>query len=257
MAWPHLFANLTTAQLQYLDDNFSAIGSFAVVACAVSGTNALTMTPIANSPSFPTSLLPALANNMVFSGIAAATNSFTMTARVAGLAAVPIYRDTPAGPTTLIGGEVVAGNFFMIAYDAALGSGAGGFHLIGGGGETARDQQSGTNTVSTGAGTTLTAAVLTGGGTGQGIVLRTGGLGAPFSDTTDTATNIFVALGLGAVANSIFRFRVVNGSGQTQTLLGGTNVTIAGVATTVNGATHDFIGAFTVGASAPAITIYG
>lgn len=125
MALPHTFFTIAApgAPASYLDDNFNAVGALTVIPCTVSGTNALTLTPAANSP------VPAYANIAAFSGIAANTNSGAVTANVAGLGVRNVYKDTSSGPAALTGNEIIAGNVFVLFFNLALNSGAGGFHL--------------------------------------------------------------------------------------------------------------------------------
>lgn len=75
--------------------------------------------------------------------------------------------------------------------------------------------------VTTAAGTTLTAAAITG-----GLITRTGPT-AVFTDTTDTAAAIIAALP-GAVSGQTFYITIVNKTAFTQTLAGGTGVTLTG-----------------------------
>lgn len=124
MPLPYTFANLTTAQLSYLDANFSAVGALTPIPCAVSGTNALTLTPLANTPA-----VSSYVNYGIFTGVVVSTNTGATTAQVNSLAALPIYKDTSAGPAALTGGELVAGNVVYLVYDAALDGGNGGFHV--------------------------------------------------------------------------------------------------------------------------------
>ena len=124
MSLPYTFANLTTAQLSYLDANFAAVGALTPIPCGTAGTNALALTPLANSPT-----VTQYANYGAFSGVVAVTNTGAVTAQVSSLPVLSVYKDTAAGPTALTGGELVAGNAFYLVYDAALNSNAGGFHL--------------------------------------------------------------------------------------------------------------------------------
>ena len=61
----------------------------------------------------------------------------------------------------------------------------------------------------------------------------------------------------GAIVGSTFRFISSNATGQTQTLLGGSNVTVTGTATTATGTVHTFQGIVTSISGAGAITMYG
>jgi hypothetical protein len=124
MSLPYTFANLTTAQLNYLDANFAALGALTPIPCSTAGTNALALTPLANSPT-----VTQYANYGAFSGVVAVTNTTAVTAQVGSLPALAVYKDTSAGPAVLTGGELVAGNAFYLVYDAALNSNTGGFHF--------------------------------------------------------------------------------------------------------------------------------
>lgn len=64
---------------------------------------------------------------------------------------------------------------------------------------------------------------------------------AAFSDTTDTATNIIAQIANAAV-DVTFIFRILNQTGYTMTLAGGTGVTINGTATIASGAWRDMLG---------------
>lgn len=77
-----------------------------------------------NSPS-------AYATGQEFEFVAPATNPVGANIAVGSLASLPAYRDTPAvGPIGLIGDEISQGNLIRAIYDAALNSGAGGFHIL-------------------------------------------------------------------------------------------------------------------------------
>lgn len=123
MTW-NLFANATTITTPQFDQNFAELAGLAPIACGVSGTNTLALSPLAGSPP-----VPALGNYMPFSGIVATTNTGSVTAAIGSLSALNVYKDTNAGPVLLTGKELVAGTYFILTYDGALNSGAGGFHL--------------------------------------------------------------------------------------------------------------------------------
>lgn len=247
MSLPFSFGAVTTAQTPWLDSNFAALGALTAIPCAVAGTNTLTLTPQASTPT-----IAAYVNYQPFSGIAANTNGSAVTAQVGGLAALNVYKDTASGPIALSGGEITAGNLIYLTYDGALNTGSGGFHLMPAG-PTAAAAQSGTSTISSTPGVTLTAAQVTGNGTGQAIILRQGSPVGGYNDQTPAASAIIAAIA-GAVTNTVFRIRVVNTSGQTQTLTAGASVTVAGTATTATATTHDFLGVVT---GASTVTIYG
>ena len=123
MAWT-TFANLTTPTLPELDANLSFLNGLINIPCTVSGTNTLTLTPVAGGGT-----ISSYSNYMVLRGIAAATNSGAVTANFAGIGALNVYKDTPAGPVVLTGNEIVLNCEFSLIYDSTLNASAGGFHL--------------------------------------------------------------------------------------------------------------------------------
>lgn len=124
MPLPFIFAAATTVTTPQLDANFAALGALTAITNTAAGTNAITLTPLANTPS-----VSAYANYQPFSFVAVATNTGVVTARYAGLALLNAYKDSATGPVLLTGGEIVAGNLVTLIYDASLNSGAGGFHV--------------------------------------------------------------------------------------------------------------------------------
>jgi hypothetical protein len=122
------FENNTSNQLSALDNNFLTATALAPMPCSVAGTNTLALTLNA-AGLVPTNSITAYTNYMIFSGVAAATNTSAVTAALGSLAALPVYKDGPSGPVALTGGEIVAGCAFTLTYDSALNSGNGGFHL--------------------------------------------------------------------------------------------------------------------------------
>ena len=250
MALPVTFAGLSTVPLSNLDLNFAALGALTAIPCGVAGTNALALTPQANTPT-----IAAYVNYQSFIGVAAAANTGGTTATVSGLSALSVFKDTQGGPVALAGGEIAAGNIISLTYDSAMNTGAGGFHLAILAQYT-QYPQGAVNTVSSATGVTLTAAEVTGNGTGLGIIARTGAAGGGISDTTPTAAQLLAAMP-GAVVGTTFKFLSSNTTGQTQTLLGGTNVTVAGTATIGTSTTRTFEGIVTSISGAGAITMYG
>ena len=85
---------------------------------------------------------------------------------------------------------------------------------------------------------TLTAAALVG-----AIITRSGSTAA-FTDTTDTAANIIAAMNSPIIGNS-WTVRIVNTTAFTETLAGGTGVTIVGKEVVVGGGYQDYIVTFT------------
>lgn len=124
MTWT-VFGALTAPTLPELDANFYALANLSVVQGALSGTNTITFTPTTEMPT-----LTAYALNQVFAGVAAGTNTGAVTVNAGSLGALPVYKDTVAGPVALAGGEIYTGNYAGFAYDVALNGGAGGFHLL-------------------------------------------------------------------------------------------------------------------------------
>ena len=118
-----LFANASTATGAQLDLNFGTLGAMALTPCGVTGTNNLSLTPLAAAPQVSTYV-----NYQAFAGIAAADNTGTVSAGVGGLNSLPVYKDSPTGPVLLTGGEIQQGNLITLTYDSSLNP-SGGFHL--------------------------------------------------------------------------------------------------------------------------------
>ncbi len=123
MTLPVTFASLTGPNLTMLDQNFAALGQLTPIPCAVTGTDALVLTPATNTPT-----VVAYVDLMQFTCIIANDNTAGVTARIGSLAVLTCYQDTPAGPVALDSGDLQAGNFLTLVYDSALNTGAGGFH---------------------------------------------------------------------------------------------------------------------------------
>lgn len=125
MTIPTTFAAATSATGAQLDANFQFVGAYSVQPCTLTGTNAQTITLGANAVA-----ISSYAQGLVFAGVATGTNTTVTTAQLGSLAALNVYRDSPSGPVALTGGEIATGNYILFIYDAALNSGAGGFHLV-------------------------------------------------------------------------------------------------------------------------------
>jgi hypothetical protein len=123
------FENNLQNSLVALDNNILTLSAAAPISCNVAGTNTLTLTQngVGEVPSSP---ITAYTTNMSFSGIASGTNTGPVTAQVGSVGIVSVYKDGAGGPVALTGSEIVLGNAFTLRFDAALNSGAGGFHLI-------------------------------------------------------------------------------------------------------------------------------
>ncbi len=107
-----------------LDTNFAAVGALGTLFCTVAGSDALTFTLAANTPT-----ISAYANYLRFAAIAVSDNTTAVTAQVGALAVLNVYKDSINGPAVLFGGEIQAGSLIILTYDSALNSGSGGFHL--------------------------------------------------------------------------------------------------------------------------------
>lgn len=247
MAWPVTFAALSTVPLSDLDTMFNAAGALTVIPCSVTGTNALSLTPLADTPT-----IGGYFNYQLFSGVCAGANTGAATAAVGGLGALNIYKDVGSGPAVLSGGELQTGNAFILMFDSAVG--AGGYHLFTQPLATPLPLASG-STVTANAGTTITASALTGGVTGNGIIVRAGTIGSGFVDVTDNATNIVAQLPSPKVG-TLFRFLIENQINETATLTAGSGVVIVGPATISGNGSHSFWGQV-YGVGSPSVTIYG
>ena len=249
MALPTLFAAQTLSTGAQLDANFSALGAITVIPCTIAGSDVLLLTPLANTPT-----VNSYAAGMLFGGVLTGTNTVAATAAVGGLPALGVWVDSVSGPVHTNAGDMTATNYALFAYDPALGGGSGGFHLLNPSLISASPlaQQTG---IIVNAPATLGAVAMTGGNRRTAIISRGGAPGAPFSDTTDTATAIVASMP-GSGLDSVFSMRISNTTGQTQTLSGGSGVTIIGTATTATGTTHLFQGVVT-NAVTPLVTIYG
>lgn len=123
------FQNNATNSLVALDNNFATASAQAQIPCTVSGGNSITMTQ-SGVGVVPSVAITGYVTGMVFSGIAAITNTGNVQARVGSLPLLNVVKDYINGVLVLTGGEIVVGNAFSLVYDQALVSGAGGFHLV-------------------------------------------------------------------------------------------------------------------------------
>ncbi len=116
-------------QLAALDNNFVTLSVADPISCVIAGTNTLTLTQNA-AGLVPSTTIAAYSQNLLFTGIATATNTNAVTAAAGSLPALNVYKDSSAGPVLLSGNEIILNNAISLLYDGALNSGAGGFHLI-------------------------------------------------------------------------------------------------------------------------------
>lgn len=117
------FASLTNPTLPNLDADFVGVANTLVVPCTVTGTNSLALTPI---PSTVT--VSAYTTGDQYTFVAAATSTGVMTAQVSGLGFLKIF--TAGGTTQASTGDVKTGQFYQIAYQSTLDTGAGGFVIV-------------------------------------------------------------------------------------------------------------------------------
>jgi len=125
MALPTAFTGNLTPTGEELDADLAALGALTPIPCTVAGTNTITFTPLANTPT-----VSAYSSYMQFTGIATATNTGAVTAVIGSLTGLSVYKDTIVGPVALSGGEIVINCKIILMYDPTLNGGAGGFHLI-------------------------------------------------------------------------------------------------------------------------------
>ena len=124
MALPHTFANVTELDTPQLDDNFNAVGALTVIPCVASGTNAITLTPAANTPT-----ISAYTNNAPeFSFEAASTSTGALTLQVLGLGLKNVYKNN--GATAAGANDFIAGSTYKVAYNGALNGAAGGWVIL-------------------------------------------------------------------------------------------------------------------------------
>jgi hypothetical protein len=126
MAYPTVFANLpgspATNPASLFDTMFGICGNQGNIPCSVSGTNALTLTPLTNF------FLPAAYQNYQMVSFVANSNSTgTVTAQIGALAFVNVYtgRLSQAGA-----GDIVANATYLMVFNSALNSGSGGFQIV-------------------------------------------------------------------------------------------------------------------------------
>lgn len=125
MALPVIFGTITATSgfLSLLDQNFNALGALVPVQCTCAGTNAYTLTPIANNPT-----VNAYANYQPFLFTASATSTGAVTLKFGSLAALNAYG--PDGTTQLTTGNIVLGSMYIFYFNSALNGGLGGFTLM-------------------------------------------------------------------------------------------------------------------------------
>lgn len=130
MALQNSFANETTPNMQELDQNFANLGAISYVPCTASGTNSITLTPRSNTPA-----INGYSQMQGYPFVAVGTNTGSVQIQVLSPSGSPLtqlqaYKLTAAGPAALTGGEIQITGYYIPIYDAALNSGAGGFHIL-------------------------------------------------------------------------------------------------------------------------------
>jgi hypothetical protein len=108
------------------DQSLADMGSLGIIPCTAAGTNAIVLTPTGTVFSPNVTTPNAL---QVFSFLAAASSTASVTLQVGSTAALKLYRAD--GITQIGSGEIQSGWYYTAAYNSALNSGAGGFQLAG------------------------------------------------------------------------------------------------------------------------------
>ena len=122
MALPITFAPLTNPQqLAILDTQFAAVAALGAIPCTASGTNALALTPFANTPTI--SSYPDLQPSFVF--VAPQTSNGAVTINVSSVGARNAYKWN--GLLACATGDIVQNGIYRATPLQALNAGAGGF----------------------------------------------------------------------------------------------------------------------------------
>lgn len=123
MPLPNIFGAVATGAQEpgaALDANFAALGNLCTIACTATGTNAISLTPFATTPT-----VSAYGNFFRFAFVTVATTTGTVTLQFSALAALPFY--FPDGVTQVGPGAISSGQYVETAFSQALNSGGGGF----------------------------------------------------------------------------------------------------------------------------------
>lgn len=125
MAWRTVFGNLAAGDqsLSLFDQQNNDVGLLTVVPCTATGTNA-----IALAPNGFTATQSSYANYQLYSFIAANSSTGSVTVNVNSIGALNLYQTD--GATQAGSGSIVAGAYYIISYNSALNSNAGGFQLV-------------------------------------------------------------------------------------------------------------------------------
>lgn len=127
MSLPYTFGTLPAGNTpaSNLDANFTALGNIDYVPCTASGTNAITLTPVANTPT-----IASYGQLQGYSFIAAGTSTGAITISISPNGFLPAYKPSISGPLAAGAGDSVGAVYYVAVYDIALNGGSGGFHLI-------------------------------------------------------------------------------------------------------------------------------
>lgn len=120
--FPNIFANETNPVMSELDANFNFAAALGAAPCTASGTNAITMTPTSKSAQ-----VAAYQNYALYSFVAANTSTGSVTAAIFGLSSLNVY--WPDG-TQVGNGGIVVDRLYVVSYNSALNSNAGGFIIV-------------------------------------------------------------------------------------------------------------------------------
>jgi hypothetical protein len=123
MSWPFTFGVLTSpAQLSDFDANFNQVAAMIDIPCSVSGTNALSLTPLVNCP-----VLTAYTEFCAARFRAGANSTNLVTAQISGLGFLPVYHADGATQATI--NDLVASQEYVVRFSQSLNAGAGGWFL--------------------------------------------------------------------------------------------------------------------------------
>lgn len=122
---PYIFSSTPGGNVpaSQLDTNFNDVGAMGITQCSAIGTNTIALTPLSNQPA-----VISYNNYQQFSFVAQNTSTGSVNANVNTVGSKPLY--LPDGLTQVGLGQIVAGQFYQIAYNSALGA-SGGFILNG------------------------------------------------------------------------------------------------------------------------------
>src|ERR1700687_4699327 len=118
------YAAQTAPTMGELDQTFADVAALGIIPSTAAGTNAITLTPTANTPT-----VSAYANYQAFSFVAAATATGAVTIQVGSLAALNVY--LPDGVVQASANNLFITATYVVVFNSAL-NGAGGGVSLGG-----------------------------------------------------------------------------------------------------------------------------